>query len=103
MDDEMIKRAMLAVVLAATAFITPFGVADAHSPALDTTPTTVVIHDIPKAYWDAVNRCTRDDSVAERSRCIGVTPWNPDVWCLRVQLMYYPGDRVETTRNDCGY
>jgi hypothetical protein len=101
----MIKRAMLAVVLAATGFVAPSGVADAHSPASDGHPTVVVIHDIPKSYWDAIDRCTNDGSVAERVRCIGSHPYDTDrdPWCLRVQLMYYPSDRVETTRNDCGY
>jgi hypothetical protein len=99
----MIKRALLAVVLAATGVITGSGMADAHSPVSDGHPTVVTIHDIPKAYWDAVDRCTNDGSVNERIRCIRMTPWNPDVWCLRVQLMYYPGNRIETTRNDCGY
>jgi len=101
----MIKRVLLAVVLAATGIVAGSSVADAHAPALDDHPTTVVIHDIPKAYWDAIDRCTNDDSVAERVRCIGAHPYDTsrDSWCLRIQLMYYPGDRIVTTRNDCGY
>lgn len=98
----MIKRTILAVVLAVTSIVVTSGVADAYPPGYNTNPITVVTRDIPRAYWDAVDRCTHDASVAERSRCIGATPYDPATYCLRVEIWYVDG-RVQTTRNDCGY
>jgi hypothetical protein len=98
----MIKRALLAIVLIATSVVAASGVADAYPPGYNTNPITVVTHDIPRTYWDAVDRCTRNNSVAERSRCIGATPYDTSTYCLRVEIWYVDGT-VLTTRNDCGY
>jgi hypothetical protein len=98
----MIKLTILGVVFAVTAIVGASGVGDAYPPGYNTNPITVVTHDIPKAYWDSVDRCTRDRSNAERSRCIGSLPYDTSTHCLRVEIWYVDGT-VLTTRNDCGY
>lgn len=102
----MIKRALLTTVLTATALVVGSASADSSTPALNDHPTTVIVHDIPKAYWDAVRRCTRDNgaSLAEWQRCVGSMPYDTTTspYCTRVQLMAADGT-VTTIRDDCGY
>lgn len=98
----MIKRALLVTLLAVTSLAATSGASQAYPPGYNTNPITMVIHDVPKSYWDAVDRCTRDDSVGERVRCIRSLPYDPSTACLRVQV-WYVDETFKTTHNNCGY